>query len=176
MIFLKWNRLNRNCSGCLYHREIMNIAYERPLKTVYATSLTFWVEVSKATTIFIENTGRIFSFCFFFLPFFSFTSTYALPDLKQPFWSPQSGFGVTHYPFCGSYHLFYKTYHPICSTHFSFCSPSTIGLISSEILPHPPRSLLPYLRNYFIKCTLRPSEVLSTLSDATCQILFQFNE
>ena len=43
MIFLKWNRLNRNCSGYVYHREIMNIASERPLKTVYATFLTFWV-------------------------------------------------------------------------------------------------------------------------------------
>ena len=43
MIFLKWNRLNRNCSGCVYHREIMNIASERPLKTIYATFFTFWV-------------------------------------------------------------------------------------------------------------------------------------
>ena len=25
MIFLKWNRLNRNCPGCVYHIEIMNI-------------------------------------------------------------------------------------------------------------------------------------------------------
>ncbi len=42
MIFLKWNRLNRNCSGCVVHREIMNIASERPLKTVYAAFFTFW--------------------------------------------------------------------------------------------------------------------------------------
>ena len=99
-----------------------------------------------------------FSLSIFFLTtFFSFTLTYALPDLNQSFWSPQRGFGVTHYPFCGSYHLFWNTYHPICSTHYSFWSPPTIGPTSSEILPHPPRSLQPHLRNYFIRCTLRPS-------------------
>ena len=43
MIFLKWNRLNRNCSGSVYHREIMNIASERPLQTIYAKFFTFWV-------------------------------------------------------------------------------------------------------------------------------------
>ncbi len=43
MNFLKWNGLNQNCSGCVYHREIINIAYERPLKTIYATFFTFWV-------------------------------------------------------------------------------------------------------------------------------------
>ena len=42
MIFLKWNRLNQNCSGSVFHREIMSIASERPLKTVYATFFTFW--------------------------------------------------------------------------------------------------------------------------------------
>ena len=43
MIFLKSNRLKQNRSGCVYHREIMNIASERPLKTIYATFFTFWV-------------------------------------------------------------------------------------------------------------------------------------
>ena len=70
MIFLKWNRLNRNCSGCVYCREIMNIASECPLKTIYATFFTFWVVVSWETTIFIENTCRIFSFNFFSYNFF----------------------------------------------------------------------------------------------------------
>ena len=46
MIFLKWNRLNRNYSGCVYCREIMNIASECPLKTIYATFFTFWVVAS----------------------------------------------------------------------------------------------------------------------------------
>ena len=30
MIFIKWNRLNRNCSGCVCHGEIIYIASERP--------------------------------------------------------------------------------------------------------------------------------------------------
>ena len=34
------------------HREIMNIASERPLKTVYATFFTFWVAALQMTAIY----------------------------------------------------------------------------------------------------------------------------
>ena len=66
MIFLKWNRLNQNCSGCIFHREIVNIASERPLKTVYAwwkfvskfvyaTFFPFWVVALWMTAIYGTN-------------------------------------------------------------------------------------------------------------------------
>ncbi len=42
MIFLKWNRLNRNYSGC----EIITITPEKPFKTIHATFFTIWVVAS----------------------------------------------------------------------------------------------------------------------------------
>ena len=78
MIFLKWNRLNRNCSGCVYHGEIIYIASESPWKTVYAIFFPFWVAASYGTTIYSTNTYRIFSVNSFSYSFFPLPSLRAL--------------------------------------------------------------------------------------------------
>ena len=64
MIFLKWNRLNWNCSGCVFLKEIMNIASKRLLKTVYATFFTFWVAALWMIAIYGTNTYGNFFFFF----------------------------------------------------------------------------------------------------------------
>jgi len=68
MIFLKCNRLNRNCSGCVYHGEIIYIASESPLKTVYATFFPFWVAAPSTTIIYGTNTYGNFFFFFSVTP------------------------------------------------------------------------------------------------------------
>ena len=97
MIFLKWNHLNRNSSGCVYHRYFIDIASESPRITVYATFFTFWVAAINGTNA-----------DFFLLPFPRFLTralTTPFPALTTPF-EDLTIFRVSHYPIWASYHPF----------------------------------------------------------------------
>ena len=89
MIFLKWNRLNWNCSGCEYYRDFIDIASESPWKTVNATFFTFWVAAPRVMPVNGINAYGNFLDRFFLLTLFPHFLTGALttpfPARTSPF-------------------------------------------------------------------------------------------